>query len=436
MPQPDQPRRLRGAGTVYQRTDGREGFIARLTISGRPVRRVFANRELALAWLESQQPLEQRLARAGDGTLGAWLREWLINPGTRRYRRRSAHRASTASARKGQLVSDKTGATYRSLVENHWLKHPIAQKPLGGVTTRDVERVLDEWDDAAQVSKTTIGHLRRILSAAYTAAAERELVAANPVGATGFRSGDPNRVLTLRLNEDLARRITEATKGTPVWAVVVLMVNTGLRLGEALALDWDDVRITAKDRTGKTVPGFVTVRSALLESKENGKQHWFLGEPKTVLSQRTVWFDADVVPVLMKTYREAGRPKRGLVFPRPGKPEEPDNPQRVSKLFSAILASREIELRRVDPDRAPRSQITIRDLRSLHASIQVHRGEPISVVSRRLGHSDPATTLRRYISVPTEADLDLARRSGLYGRTRAPKDPASDGPGDERDGQG
>jgi integrase len=392
-------------------------------VSGRPLKKDFASEDEARAWLDSREPVENRLGKVGDGSLGAWLIEWLENPGTLKYRRRSANRASTISQRHDRLVSDKTMSTYRSLVVNHWLRHPISKKPLGGVLGRDVDAALDQWDREGRVSRTTITHLRRILSAAYTAAGERDLVVGNPVTSTGGRPSDPNRVEKLRLTEDLARRIEAATKGTPIWCLVVLMINTGLRLGEALALDWEDVKITVRDRDGEVHPGFVTVRRALLETKWNGRLEWFVGVPKTARSRRDVWFDQDVVAPLMKAYREAGRPKRGIVFAHPAKPGQPDNPQRVSKLFSTILTEHEIELRPPAPGLAPRSQISIRDLRSLHVSIQIRRGAPIAGLSKRIGHSDSATTLRHYVSVPTEADVELGRNSGIYGQPHPPKGP-------------
>jgi integrase len=124
----------------------------------------------------------------------------------------------------------------------------------------------------------------------------------------------------------------------------------------------------------------------------------------------------------MKLLRDSGSPKRGLLFHAPGSPDTPLNPQTVSKRFSAMLVAHEVELADPQPGKPPRSMLTIRDLRSLHASIQVYRGAPISVVSRRLGHSDPATTLRRYIGVSTKADQELSRQSGLYHRVAVPKD--------------
>ena len=420
-------RRPRGAGTVYQRHDGRPGFIARLTIDKVPTKRSFPTRDAAESWLELNQPLDRRLERLGNGTLGAWLVEWLKNPGTRRYRKRRGRRASTAGTGPSPLVSDKTAATYRSLVSQHWLEHPISKKPLTSVTVRDIDNALDSWDDEGTLSPTTIGHLRRILSAAYTAAVERDLVAANPVLTSGYRTDTPNRVTTLRLTEQLGKQIEAAVRGSRIWPIVVVMLNTGLRPAEALGLDWQDVEITV-ERDGKKEPGSLHVRQAVLETRRNGKQGWYLGEPKTKSSQRELTFDDDLVPVLFKVYREAGKPKRGLVFPKPADKSKLWDPPSLAKEFSALLTTAEIALEDRIDGKPPKTKLSPRDLRSLHASIQIDRGASIADVSRRLGHSDPATTLRRYISVPTRADRELGDRSGLFGRRRPLKE------SEERDG--
>ena len=59
-------------------------------------------------------------------------------------------------------------------------------------------------------------------------------------------------------------------------------------------------------------------------------------------------------------------------------------------------------------DRAGIPKIRFHDLRHTHATILLNEGVPISVVSERLGHSTPTTTLNVYAHVLPNVQQALA----------------------------
>ena len=70
-----------------------------------------------------------------------------------------------------------------------------------------------------------------------------------------------------------------------------------------------------------------------------------------------------------------------------------------------------------EPGNAPRPKdqlphARLHDLRHIHATTLLLSGVPVHVVAARLGHADPAITLRVYAHVIRSADL-------LFGGTRA-----------------
>ena len=379
-------RNPRGEGTVYERADRPGVWVAEITIAGKRTRQHRPSEKLAKAALTS---LRQGSPLApSKASLGAWLTRWV-----------------EALAR-GKRVEAKTAQTYAAIVRNQWLKQPVSRSPIGSIEVEDVETALGDLLDRG-LSRTTVSHGRAVLSAAYNAAIRAKLVAANPV----FLSRVPGRpatprIRTLTMSKAVYNQIGDAVANTDIRAYVELIARTGLRPGEALALKWSDVPI--KDQ-------MIHVRRAL---KEVGSQ-WLVGPTKTALSSRDVPFTHELVPILFKYRRSQGKPSaEDWVFPSPFDLAKPDNPVRLAKIARQIF------------DAAGLNDWTPRDLRALHATMLLSEGVEVTVVSRRLGHSDPTTTYRHYAGVVTAADREAAHES-LWDSPRRPKPAVAHRGGDE-----
>lgn len=155
---------------------------------------------------------------------------------------------------------------------------------------------------------------------------------------------------------------------------------TGLRRGEVLGLRWRDIDLDA---------GRLAVRHTLVSVNYAIKD----STPKTHQA-RTVDLDPNTVAQLRqhKKDQEGERAAWGpgyhvndLVFRREdGSPIHPD-------LFSQAF---EAEVRRSGLPR-----IRLHDLRHTHATIALRAGVPVKVISERLGHEDPAFTMKQYAHV-------------------------------------
>jgi len=161
------------------------------------------------------------------------------------------------------------------------------------------------------------------------------------------------------------------------------MTFTGLRLGEALGLEWGDI-----DWNG----GFLTVR------RSRWRDH--TASPKTAGSIRRVNLSPETIDVLREHRRaeaaaalKAGRPMPEKVFVN-----EAGSPMDESKVRKAhAKALKAAGLRR----------IRVHDLRGTFAALLVSAGVPIYHVSRMLGHSDPATTARHYADLAPGATREV-----------------------------
>lgn len=172
---------------------------------------------------------------------------------------------------------------------------------------------------------------------------------------------------------ELATFLT-AARAQRLYPALHLTAHTGMRRGEVIGLKWCDLDIGTRR---------LSIRRTL---QCVGGQPVEFGV-KTRNSRRCVDLDVTTVGELRRWRRR---------LHRDGLPHGIDdwmfcnpagrflNPQSLSQLFDRIIKSTGL----------PR--IRFHDLRHTHASLLVAGGEPIKVVSERLGHAHPAFTMHTY----------------------------------------
>jgi integrase len=176
-------------------------------------------------------------------------------------------------------------------------------------------------------------------------------------------------------------------RDSPMYPIVTLALATGMRRGELLGLQWQDIDLEG---------GKLEVRRSL----EQTGRALQLKEPKTKRGRRIISLPASAVACL-RTHRKEqlemrlkfglGRPEGdALVFSTiEGRPLVPDD---LSRRF--VYAMAKIGL----------GHVTLHALRHYHGSELLQAGIDIATVSRRLGHSTPAITLGVYTHVVRSED--------------------------------
>jgi integrase len=178
-----------------------------------------------------------------------------------------------------------------------------------------------------------------------------------------------------------------------LFAFYRLAAYTGARRGELLYLRWEAVDLDAAEVTfgGSTA----VVRGQRVEGTTKGGR------------SRAISLDRDTVTVLQDHRRQQAEERLaagsawtntgGLVFvTRWGEPLYPDT---VTALMAKLINRHN---KSVAPPAKPLPHARLHDLRHLHATTLLLAGVPIHVVAARLGHGDPAVTLRVYAHVLRE----------------------------------
>jgi integrase len=294
-------------------------------------------------------------------------------------------------------VKPKTFAGYRHDID-HYIVPRIGRMRLQALRPAVISKLYRDLaehggHDGRPLSATTVSHIHRTLRKALADAVDVEqLLPANPAARSKrprATAAEPVQVWTV---EQLGSFLT-AARSHRLFAFYRLASYTGARRGELLYLRWAAVDLDAGEVTfgGSTA----VVRGKRVEGTTKGGR------------SRTISLDRDTVAVLRDHRRQqaeerlaagpAWNDNDGLVFTsRWGEPLYPDT---VTALMTKLINRHNKSL---SPPAKPLPHARLHDLRHLHATTLLLAGVPVHVVAARLGHADPAVTLRVYSHVLRE----------------------------------
>jgi integrase len=284
-------RRGKGEGSIFQRKDGR--WVAEITTEAYKGKKTFygktrkeAQEKLHAALNEQKQGM---LTTGPKQTVKDYLNYWL-----------EIHRAK---------LKMSTYALYKGHVETHILP-ALGHIQLQKLTVDQVQAFYTKLLKN-KLSAGTVRVIHAILFAALKDAVKWKRLAVNvctavtlPQLAQGERQP---------LTKEQALQLLVAAKGNRLECLLTLALATGTRLGELLALRWDDMNLEERtlqvSHTARYVSGFGMIES----------------EPKTESSRRSIILPQFVMDMLkqhrtsqLETRLKAGAAwqEHGLVFPK------------------------------------------------------------------------------------------------------------------------
>lgn len=248
----------------------------------------------------------------------------------------------------------------------------VAKLAAGARDPRDPTRWLRK-----PIGPKTIRNCHGILHTIMDAAIAAKLIRANPCASTNLPLWE-RREMRFLTDPEIARLIA----ALPVrWRpLVLLLVSTGLRWGEAAGLAVGSVDLLAK-------APYLRVVRALYD--EPGSNEVVFVSPKTKQSRRTVTLSETVVEALVALVCGRGRDELLFTSLHGG----PIRGRRFRRVWIAAC------------ERAGLEGLRVHDLRHTHVAILISAGQSLTAIQRRLGHSSIAVT------------------SDLYGHLRAEVDP-------------
>lgn len=353
-------RRGNGEGTApRRRADGRwqvnirwtddHGVNRRTTVYGKTQRETRERAKTVRERVAKGRPAQDRKV-----TVERFAEEWIGS-------------ALAASDRK-----PTTKTMYAGMARKHVIGSTLGALELGKIRPRHVEAWVVELRGKG-LAESTVRSAYTILRAVLDTAVRDGALGENP--ATAVRRPRVSPKEAAYLTPDQVRDLLVAATATRFSALFELLVNTGLRRGEALALRWPDVDFESK---------VLRVRGTL--SRVGGEL--VVTETKTEKSKRVL----SMTPAVERTLRKVRSTQReerlragsvwvhtGFVFTTElGTPADPRNALRALK-----TAARRAGLP---------CDVGLHTLRHSAASVMLVNGVPLKVVSEILGHSSISIT--------------------------------------------
>lgn len=377
-------RRANGEGSApVQRKDGRwtigvryidaDGLAKRTYVYGATAKEARSKAEEVRRRLKARQP-----AKDATIALGAFVEEWI---------------SSTLA------VSDRkatTKAMYATLARKHIIDSDLGRGPLDRLTPRKVEAWVADLRRKG-LAESTVRSAYTVLRSVLDTAVRDRAIAENAAAIVKRPKVTSKEAVFLTVEQVDA--LLDAAAGSRYAPLFVLLVNTGMRRGEAMALRWSDI-----DLTNRTL----RIRGTL--SREGGQL--VVTDTKTTKSRRSLSLTDDVVAVLeeVKHRQRVERMAAGSVWVDSGfvfttEIGTPADPRNALRAFRAAA------------DRAGVKGATLHTLRHSAASVLLASGVPLKVVSEILGHSSTAITGDVYGHVAPDVAAEAMRT--LSGALRA-----------------
>lgn len=252
--------------------------------------------------------------------------------------------------------------------------YAIASIPIGEITAKHIQLYVNELANSGY-GLSTIKKQMRIVTAPLKQASALHIIPADPgIGIrlpSRYNVAKPERIVEAYTAQEQTALLNVISSGRRTgYFAIMLMIETGLRVGEVLALRWQDVQLTRKR---------INVRNTVVRLA-NKKQSFVQDSVKSESSRRTIPLTPEAINILEEQY---ARRVNEWVFVN-------DDGERLS--YEA--------LRYQTRKACEEAGIEYRGehvFRHTFATNCYHKGIDVKILSRLLGHADVNITYNLYI---------------------------------------
>ena len=251
------------------------------------------------------------------------------------------------AAKRVEGCSDRTIRYYESTLRKVLAAIP---KPIPAITTDDLRRYLDQYQQQSHAGKATIDNVRRILSSFFAWLEDEDHIVKSPVRRI-HKVKTTKTVKTIYSDESL-EALRDGCQNLRDLAIIDLLASTGMRVGELVRLNRADIDFTN--------------RECIVFGKG--------------AKERTVYFDART-KLHLSNYLSSRTDTNKALFVSLDAPHERLHISGVEIRLRAL--GRRLQLDRVYPHKFRRTM----------ATQAIDKGMPIEQVQVLLGHSKIDTTM-------------------------------------------
>jgi Site-specific recombinase XerD len=278
---------------------------------------------------------------------------------------------------KEPVVAQATYIKYLNTLKQ--IRKYFGEIPISQITATTYQQTLNEYSKTH--SKLTVSCFHKQIRACLLDAVDEQIIEIDPTRKAIIfgRKHEKEKVKCLDYDEWKALVTATYNTGNIRGQIIYLSAVTGLRYAEVLGLTWDNVDFQNNKLT--------------VNKTWDYKYHKGFIATKNESSKRQIDIDNNTIAMLSRLFMQrdvAEKSTNNLIFYyTEGKQLYSANTNRyLSQLCDAIGIRR----------------ISFHSLRHTHASVLLYQGVSLMAVSRRLGHSNTATTQNIYIHIIKEME--------------------------------
>ena len=302
-------------------------------------------------------------------------------------------------------TTENTRASFQGNLDK-WVYPAIGDIKLPEITSAQISALLLDMQGKGKAHATVV-KVYTILNSLFKMAYLSDMIARNPMDKVERpkpRKDEIKPQTAQAYTAQEVRDILTALEGEPLkWrAFIHLLIDTGVRRGEALAVQWEDIDFQENTILICRNLCYTPDKGIYLDTPKNGRC-------------RMVDVGEDTLQ-LLKQIREQQGAGGKYIFTQDNslEPMHPTSPTHYFRQFSKRNGIKDFHPHK---------------LRHTFASVAITAGADVVSVSETLGHSDTAVTLRMY----THANDESRRRASRIFRDAIQKDTQKDTPPPEKD---
>jgi integrase len=292
----------------------------------------------------------------------------------------------------------------------------------GGKTTPQIAEVITKYfkvkptlifekvqQKGGKLSGNTINHIHACLSSLFADAVAWQVITSNPCDRVKAPKIDKKEAHIY--DEDLFEKVfnyLETEDDIRLKAIIYIVAYTGCRLGEISGLKWEDVDFENNRITIRRAAQYVNDKRIEKENRTIEKK------PKNETSIRTIAVPGILIEVLKK-YKKYQREQKLVVGPEWQAREKQIHGQdydngRVIKAWDGCAVHPDFPSKafRAFREKYSLPPLTFHQLRHSNASLLISQGVDVATLSKRLGHSNPNTTIKIYSHALRRPDQDAS----------------------------
>ena len=254
---------------------------------------------------------------------------------------------SFLSAKEIEGCSQRTISYYKENIQRLISK---LEKPIKEITTEDIRNYLSEYKEINNCGSVTIDNIRRVFSSFFAWLEDEDYIIKSPV--RRIHKVKTASIIKETFTDENIEKMRDECKNIRNLAIIELLISTGMRVGELVNLNIDDLNLED--------------RSCVVQGKGN--------------KQREVYFDARTKIHLMQ-YLNIRKDNNKALFVSRNKPHQRLSISGIELIVRRIGAKTDVN--RVHPHKFRRTL----------ATMAIDKGMPIEQVQKLLGHVKIETTM-------------------------------------------